>query len=680
MGNRILRAGRSPEANITNENEANNTNNVNNANNANNFNIDNIIDNNHNNNHNYNNNDRSIIDEIINGIDSNILEIVLDELTKNKLIDHIKQLNPKGLEIDDTFQEKIRNIKLENVGLIPMCIELYNKISRILPEYNPNSPNNRQGKYHYKKKIIYVQPQFDINQIKKQLEDQKAKNNEELELELDLGPIELPTVRFNNSKITTLEYIEGFNNPEAKKDMIGISKKMLLNLPNYHKTRIINTYNKLLLGRFDDKISFGRASYIYKLAKKGPTNDINSFRQIVTIPNAVNHFHRLLSLRINSYMDKNGYLDKTIQKGGISGIKHGVVEQVYKVKSVIKDANDNGKELAILFLDISNAFGNLNLNRLLYILKEYKIDSKITEYIDSYYKNFKFYVKTPSFTSELLDWNDGLVQGCPLSPVLFITALNYVLTYLDKKYKDEFGYKINDTTNILFTAFVDDVSIICKNVSAAEEIFNKLNYLLKCLGLSVNKSKCALMCINPHNKMQGNIGFDNINNVKVCKYLGEYISSDGLPIESFKLFIKDLGRKLYTLNKTKNSDNVQKLAFFAKCILPWVQRRLQTLYDLDKNSKLKVVLLIKTYLDKWGNKDSIRIFTFITELMINSTDSVINNTNFTNKSNESDTLLKDDIDIANHIYDGDIEITYEHIKNPENDNKINTKNNENNTS
>ena len=271
-------------------------------------------------------------------------------------------------------------------------------------------------------------------------------------------------------------------------------------------------------GLYDNKICFGRGSFIYKEAKKGPKNNLDSFREIVSIPTVISHFHRIMSLRVCDYLTKNNFINTSIQKGAMGGIKFGVLEQIYKVKEIIKHANENKKPLCLAFLDVSNAFGSLDRNRLFEILRKYHFDESIISYIKTYYEHFKYYAATKEWTTPLLNFPNGLVQGCPLSPILFVIALNYVLNHLNDKYAKEFGYPLGEDISVLFTAYIDDVCILAKDMKSLEIIYNKIKFFYECIGLKLNSSKSAIMRIN----CQEN-GFDNVPLVNGYKYLGEYI-------------------------------------------------------------------------------------------------------------------------------------------------------------
>lgn len=599
-----------------------------------------------------------------------------DKMTKQEIVDFLKKLDPKGLQVDDDFREKLKGLNLSCLTLFGINLEFYEKASKIVPIYKPEYGTTL-------KKPCFVAPTFGPDKVKN--DDGIKVDMSQFTEKLELKKVPKPNVEYKTGNVTMTEYIESFKTPTCNKDLFGISKKVLFAMPNFHKQRLINIYNKFYNNELDvGDSSIGRACYMYKEAKKGPTDDMSSFRQIIGIPNSLAHFHRILSLRLSSFLNSNNYLNTTIQKGSIS-VKNGIFEQIFKVKEVIKDANKNNKECAIMFMDISNAFGNLNLEKLFEIMKEYHIEDGLITYLKNFYNGFEFYVKTKKWTTDLIKWDDGLIQGCPLSPTLFVLAMDYILDYLDNKYKEECGYNLGNTDNnkIMFSAFVDDICMVCNDMTSLKNMFNRIEYLLNSIGLPLNKNKCSYMSINPSDP---NNVFDNIPNKKVYKYLGEYLSFDGTSSESYSRFTAMLARKLMSLDRKKVDDSV-KLGLFSKCMLPWIQRKLLIMYDISFNKKTNIVSLIKKYLIKWGSEEQIHIFTFIADMILESNDQVIKKYDFNNKDEDMNDLDVNDMSEMN-IYDADVinstfrasnlNITYDSINKVPKFGNDNDKNNDNN--
>ena len=585
--------------------------------------------------------------------EENVAYDFLKDYTKEQLIEYVKGFVVKNLNLPSDATERMKNIELENTTLIPMCIELYQKLLLELGEYKPPADKKTS-----KKKMFFVRPKFDVSEVNKALEVSVKRDVKPFDEKL--MAMQVPKTVMKMTDITIEEFSDSFNNTLTKKDMLGISKGLLRDMPHYLKVRFVNTFNKILADvTLVNKHSFGKGSYIYKAGKKGPRENVSSFRMVLSIPNAVNQFHRILALRLNDYLIVNKYMDTTIQKGGVSGQSFAIFEQFYKIKNVLKHANKNKKSCCMMFLDITNAYGSLHLPTLQKVLSLYSVDKKFNDYVKQFYENFQYYVTVSQQKTDTFKWEDGLIQGCSLSALLFVLALNYVLTYMDKEYKNTHGYALNDTTNILFTAYMDDICIICKDVASMEIVYKKLIELLSTLGLFRNLDKCAVMVVNDTNKFTPESELSKLTPVTTFKYLGETISSDGSVTESYKQFLKMITRKLISIDR-KTCSNQDKLDIFTTCVSPWILRRTMAMYDIDKNTRLKIVSLIKPYLEKWDHQGDINLFSNVSTIVNTSTDEIIKTVEF--NEDEFDTDLADDIDVANYVLkDAHLHISYSEI-------------------
>jgi len=109
----------------------------------------------------------------------------------------------------------------------------------------------------------------------------------------------------------------------------------------------------------------------------------------------------------------------------------------------------------------------------------------------------------------------GLRQGCPLSPLLFILAMEGLSLFLKKSQAEGkiIGIKVSRLVKILLLLFVDDV-LIMKNDSPLEwqEIYGLLKIFYSTTGLQINWAKSTfhftniqehdldiLLAIFPHN-------------------------------------------------------------------------------------------------------------------------------------------------------------------------------------
>lgn len=581
----------------------------------------------------------SVVDEFNDDSVEGFIYSDLDDYEKQELINYIKEMKLQNLEVDDEFSKKVGTLNIECSEPIPMCIELYEKMSKVLEKAQPKKSTKLE-------KIYFVKPQFKPEDVTNYVELQ----NRPLAIyQVNLYDVVAPTHPFKEQKITIVEYVDAFNNFTYNKDMIGISKKIMRSLPDYLKLRFVNAYNRYYRdGESPKDLAFAKGSFIYKASKKGPKDQVDSFRSIMVIPNAVNHMHRILAIRLTEYMMKNNYINTTIQKGAVSGQSKPIFQQVFKVKNVINHANNNKNKMAIMFLDISNAYGNLQLHVLYDILRKHHVDEHLIGYLREFYRNFHYYVSSSDWTTETYSWgNQGLVQGCPLSPILFVTALNYVLQHLENTYKAEHGYDIGNEARIMFTAYMDDICLVCKDKDSLVTVYTDLEKQLNQLGLPVNRSKTAIMLVNEEADQSP---IEGIDVTKTHKYLGEYISSNGENTESYNMFIKYLGRKLEAIERRK-CDVKEKLTLFNNYVMPWIQYRLTTMYDLKTHQKQKVTGLIMKYLKQWDHNGTLNIFITVMDTLKGTDDEVIKKMEIEQNYDQD---LEEDVDLSNFVLTGEI--------------------------
>lgn len=581
--------------------------------------------------------------------------INLDNMTKGQIIDFIKTLKIKSLIISPDLIDKLKSIEFKNTNLMTICIELYIKSYNIFIDIPINTGIQNQNQGKIKRKFMNVKPGFTKNDV---LKTQENKRNIKI-IENDINNIQLPIHEFKKNLITLDEFMDSFNDNVAKKDMIGSSKRLYQNIPEFLRRCIINTFNELYKTRKDmNKICFGKCTYVYKGQKKGTPDNINAFRPIISIPNIVNIFHRILMIRLSDHMINNNYIDTDIQKGGIKCAKSPIFEQIFKLKETLRHANTNKKPLVITFIDIGNAFGNIDRENLFKVLEFYKVDQNFIEYFREYYNNLEFYVDCQGLKTELIKWLDGLIQGDAISPLFFIIVMNYILKYINNKHGNKYGYEI-DNKYLLFTAFIDDIAIITNSIDGAQIVFDELNEILLSFGLPIGIAKCAIMLVNINGEFIGSLG--TIQKVQRFKYLGEYISADGTCVESFNDFVRFLRGRMYGID-TKPIENYQKVEMFNTHLRPWIQRRLVMMYDLSDVNKIYITKLVREFIMKWDylthSNTPLELFNNPLQMISESNDSWINTLPLYEENKESE----DYIEFNSKLTTPQIEITYETVE------------------
>ena len=127
----------------------------------------------------------------------------------------------------------------------------------------------------------------------------------------------------------------------------------------------------------------------------------------------------------------------------------------------------------MIFIDLKNAYDKVIHKKLFEKLDKYGIDSKIIGTIKLLYSYAKLKI---SSDSEIINVNNGVLQGSIISPLLFDLYINDLIIELSKNVYE-------------LLAYADDLAIIVEGRSSLSNIFNILEKLSEINGIKVSKNK-----------------------------------------------------------------------------------------------------------------------------------------------------------------------------------------------
>ena len=121
--------------------------------------------------------------------------------------------------------------------------------------------------------------------------------------------------------------------------------------------------------------------------KKGEQNDAQNFRPITleTVPLKI--YTSFLRNCMYNFLNKNGYIESTIQKGFTPGMA-GTFEHTYHMAYLINQARAKQRSIVITLLDLKNAFGEVHHNLITDVLLHHHVPPEVIEIIKHLYTNF----------------------------------------------------------------------------------------------------------------------------------------------------------------------------------------------------------------------------------------------------------------------------------------------------
>ncbi|CAC5381066.1 unnamed protein product [Mytilus coruscus] len=164
--------------------------------------------------------------------------------------------------------------------------------------------------------------------------------------------------------------------------------------------------------------------------KEKDSKDISQFRTISLLSVEGKSYFSVLANRMTKYMIENSYIDTSMQKGGIAGFS-GCVEHTSVLSQLIHEAKTGKKNLAVVWLDLANAYGSVPHKLIEMAMDRYHIPEHIKKIVQKYFGGIQL-----RFTVDNTAWQKlekGIVTGCTISPILFIMSMNIIMKAAERE-------------------------------------------------------------------------------------------------------------------------------------------------------------------------------------------------------------------------------------------------------
>ena len=219
------------------------------------------------------------------------------------------------------------------------------------------------------------------------------------------------------------------------------------------------------------------------LHKKGDKADICNWRPISLASTMGKLYSACLARRLLTWSSAHQRLSPA-QKGFIS--VPGCTEHNFTLQTVIADARRRRRNIAVAWLDLANAFGSLPHSALFDALEWTGLDRTAIDRIRELYTGTTTSVRTATGTTAPIPVEAGVLQGSPLSPILFNLAIEPMLRAAQKSA----GYSLyGNSVSVL--AYADDVALIASDATDLQNALNEVSAAADRAGLRFKPAKCA---------------------------------------------------------------------------------------------------------------------------------------------------------------------------------------------
>ena len=185
-------------------------------------------------------------------------------------------------------------------------------------------------------------------------------------------------------------------------------------------------------------------------------------------------------------------LPKIIDKAQTSYLKGRFIRENIRLISDILDytADKNIGGIA-LFIDFEKAFDSLEWDFLHKALETFNFGNDFRAWVKVLYNDTSSCTINNGFASDAFELKRGVRQGCPLSGLLFIIAVE-LLSSAIRSSKEIKGIQVMEK-EIKLSQYADDTTTFCADVNALHILLELLDLFKYCSGLKLNSTKCEAL-------------------------------------------------------------------------------------------------------------------------------------------------------------------------------------------
>ena len=181
-------------------------------------------------------------------------------------------------------------------------------------------------------------------------------------------------------------------------------------------------------------------------------------------------------------LDQTGYL-----KGRYIG------ENIRTIADVIQYTSLKKQPGIVLLLDFEKAFDTIKWSFILKSLQLLNFGECFIKRIEIIYTNIESTVINNGNTCGFFKLHRGIRQGCPVSPYLFIMAVE-LFAILIRKNRNIKGITVGNT-ELKISQLADDTTVFLSNFESVRNVLNLAEEFYQMSGLRLNKGKTVAKCI-----------------------------------------------------------------------------------------------------------------------------------------------------------------------------------------
>ena len=242
--------------------------------------------------------------------------------------------------------------------------------------------------------------------------------------------------------------------------------------------------NENLFDKNNDLPWSQRTALISLLPKTGDLSLMQNWRPISLLCADYKIITKALALRLAKVLNKLLEPSQTC-----SVPERNIYSNLFLTRDLIDYTNEKNIEGYLIAIDQEKAFDKIDRGFLFKILKKLNLGKNFVRAIKQTMKNAQSLIINNGYLSAPFKIERGVRQGDPISLMLYCIAVEALA--LDFKSNNKIdGIPLPGTkTNLKVMQYADDTTVVARNITSLEEIFNTLERFERASGSNINKHK-----------------------------------------------------------------------------------------------------------------------------------------------------------------------------------------------
>ena len=335
---------------------------------------------------------------------------------------------------------------------------------------------------------------------------------------LDSGPLD---------NIITLEELSNARyilRPNKSSGHDLISNEMISSLVEVQPELLIQLFNRIF--KTNAKIKQWSLSVITPIFKSGSKMEPNNYRGISLLSCLGKLFCAILNHRLLQYA-----LDKKILKSEQLGFLQGnrTSDAHIILNTLIQSyCHKEGKKIFACFVDFRKAFDTVPRDILFSKLLGHGVTGKFFNILKTFYTNDTCCVKAGNKITTTFPTNQGVKQGCILSPLLFNIFLSDIVSYFNKEECTPLQFRNGNAISSLIWA--DDIVLLSESEKGLQNMLQNLSNYVEENRMKINSTKTKCLIFNKTGRFlrrSFRVGNEIIYTTNTYKYLGFIMTPSG---------------------------------------------------------------------------------------------------------------------------------------------------------